>query len=192
MIENQPAMISVARMKVIVFFITMMTISNVYGCFKTPEYLSRPYIDVVQEADLIFLGKVVSISLAEEVSEESKIYQDLDELLKAASQYVNKNYVYQFKIKYLIKGENSSDYYYVYGDKPLLDDKENFDDHENDRFWISEGGRLRVGSDCSLNITFEIGSEYLIVKGKRDSYKSYERVNSNNDKWLFEVKELSN
>lgn len=71
--------------------------------------------------------------------------------------------------------------------KMLAEYDHDFDGHANPKFWENHGGRETPDTDCAIHPTFQVGSKYLLFSGKQH-VKAYERVESEDDRWLMRVK----
>jgi hypothetical protein len=60
-----------------------------------------------------------------------------------------------------------------------------FTNHTDDEFWRQSSGRMGVKGDCSMVPPhFIIGKRYLIVISPSEDTKQFERVDTQDDRWL--------
>lgn len=78
---------------------------------------------------------------------------------------------------------------------PLRNIEDLFDDfngHKSDIFWNDpSAGRARINSDCSISTTFTFGHQYIILISDNPTIKSYERIKSEEDRFLQFVRTSS-
>jgi hypothetical protein len=60
-----------------------------------------------------------------------------------------------------------------------------FANHTEDEFWKRSAGRMGVEGDCSMVPPhFIVGKRYLVIIGPAEDTKQFERVDSEDDRWL--------
>lgn len=57
-------------------------------------------------------------------------------------------------------------------------------DHGDAAFWQSGGGRLMNEGDCVIRPAFRLGQRYLMFMDQPATWRSFERIAGDDDKWL--------
>ncbi|WP_371764941.1 hypothetical protein [Massilia sp.] len=68
------------------------------------------------------------------------------------------------------------------------DVERDFDHHADPVFWRRGGGRSLNGSDCVIRPTFEVGATYLVFAAPPFTWRSFERIDAADDRWLAWVR----
>jgi hypothetical protein len=68
-------------------------------------------------------------------------------------------------------------------------EREDSMDHSDAGFWQHGGGRLMNEGDCVIRPAFRLGQRYLMFMDQTATWRSYERIATNNDKWLAYVED---
>lgn len=55
-------------------------------------------------------------------------------------------------------------------------------------FWRHGGGRTINDSDCVIRPTFEVGATYLVFAARPFTWRSFERIDAADDRWLAWVR----
>ena len=63
-----------------------------------------------------------------------------------------------------------------------------FDHHADPGFWGRGGGRVMNGGDCAIHPSFEVGATYLVFAAPPYTRRSFERIDSPDDRWLAWVR----
>jgi hypothetical protein len=106
--------------------------------------------------------------------------------------HVNYYVEYDFKIKEIIKGQETDKLYHVNW-RPVSLSSDNFDNHTDSTFWKTRVGRSSIApGQCSAQHSFSKGVQYLYFKESLANKKSTEIVNNNEDFWLLYVKSRVN
>ena len=137
------------------------------ACLTMPPSLTRPHAIVVAEAKRIFWAEVVS---AQPMKRGEKAWQAVR---------------YKLKVLRLLKGQAGA-MIEIEADKNLnaISDT-TFADHTQDEFWKQLSGRMEIESDCTmLPPHFIVGKRYLILLAASKDTKQFERVDTEDDRWL--------
>jgi len=62
-------------------------------------------------------------------------------------------------------------------------------DHSDEAFWKHGGGRLTNEMDCVLRPAFRLGERYLMFMNQTATWRSFERIATDDDKWLAYVED---
>lgn len=68
------------------------------------------------------------------------------------------------------------------------DVERDFDDHADPAFWRHGGGRTINDSDCVIRPSFEVGATYLVFAAPPFTWRSFERIDAADDRWLAWVR----
>jgi hypothetical protein len=68
------------------------------------------------------------------------------------------------------------------------DVERDFDDHVDPAFWRHGGGRTINDSDCVIRPSFEVGATYLVFAAPPFTWRSFERIDAADDRWLAWVR----
>lgn len=68
----------------------------------------------------------------------------------------------------------------------------NYNNHKDEEFWTRTGGRVDIDPDCSLKPTFKVGLKYLLFVDEPYHFKSFEEVNTTEDRWFKKVNQTVN
>jgi hypothetical protein len=137
------------------FFLCICLTETLLACFAPKQE------QIVSTQDLVKRTK--DIYLAEASGAESK--QTVFKVLKT----LKGKQIDAFKLESsIIMSENETD----------------FHRHTDKSFWEPSGGRVQIGADCKLSMSFQKGKKYVIFYNKPYHFKSFELIESDNDIWL--------
>ena len=161
-------------MRVILLSIILCVIPTpVLACFSPTGELAGDHAWLIKETPTIIYAKAKSIKEIKHVKHATK-----------PAKYI-------FKIISILKGSVSDNFLVVDGDSDLsgLWDT-TFSNHTENRFWSGKEGWLGNIGDCRTTPPpgFILGQNYLLFLGGPDDSKKYERIDTEDDKWLNFVK----
>ena len=159
-------------MKSLTFIISLFIFNSAFACYAPSGALEIEHSRLIVETPTIALATAIS-SFPEPGSSVAK-----------------EPGLYTFKVIEILKGTPASEIT-LSGDldiKGLWDTT--FSNHNDQAFWVNKSGRLGNIGDCVTTPPpeFIIGKNYLLLIGGPDDSKKFERIDSNQDKWLAFVK----
>ena len=152
--------------------------------------VSVPYSALIASAEQIVLATLVDVVVVEpDVIPERPEPLTREEMLDLVKQD-QVSHTYRFAVREVIAGGKKKELSIeTVGVSHHASDSD-FDRHTDYRFWLDNGGRLGIESDCSLKPTFELGRDYLLVLGGERHRKGFELVVSRMTAWLSEVRRV--
>ncbi len=159
------------KQAIVAFIVKYLLISPCLACFTTPPEQVVSPSDLVKRSNTIVLAKATEARL------------DLESGLVT----------YSFILIKKIKGSPPVELKISGGAMEEEKNLSTFENHKDETFWTSEGGRSRHDEDCKIHPAFSVGSTYLLFLDQPFHRKSFERIIHHEgdeiDKWLAWVKE---
>ncbi|QDK45926.1 hypothetical protein DOM22_12575 [Bdellovibrio sp. ZAP7] len=149
------------------FLLAIFNLNSAWACFAPPQSAMVPLEEMVQSNENIYVAEAVHVGRTARVP------------------------VFKFKVIETLKGKSVStmkiEGHRAKDEKSFSD----FDGHKDETFWSNNtSGRLINDPSCEVQPTFTKGTRYLIFPKQPYTYKSFEIVKTNDDKFLQKVREL--
>lgn len=159
-------------MKSIIIAIFSLIAMSANGCFVSPAEQTISPGELLERTNNIVLGKVIAATATMDSVEVE----------------------YTFKTIKMLKGARI-DNFKISGRALFEGWMENFNHHNDETFWVNEGGRHLNSQDCNIYPRFTVGATFLIFLDQPYHRKSFENIirthgdKNIKDKWLQYVED---
>lgn len=143
------------------------------ACFAVPEAQRVPYQELIGRSSEIAL-----MTLKSQKPTSKKLGKNGDDV----------EIDYAFDVVETLKGKIDG-VIKIEGESLHKNGSSTFNNHKDPEFWENSSGRGRTRSNCQLTAGFKVGVKYLIFVTKPYHVKSFEQIDSGDDKWLKTVRE---
>lgn len=166
-LARMPSSLSWIPLSLLTIFLVSLFPASIFACSVMPRNLVRPHAAVITEAKQIFWAEIVSTQPVEHVDGARKPVR------------------YKLRVLRVFKGHVGSRMELA-GDGDLSGIWDTtFENHASEEFWKKSSGRMGVESDCSMvPPQFITGKRYLIILSDSEDTKQFERVDSEDDRWM--------
>jgi hypothetical protein len=117
----------------------------------------------------------------------------LAEVISATPRYDHPGNVgYQFIVVKRLIGPNEQSFS-ISGWPPSSSSNTTFDNHKDEAFWQTGGGRVTIDTNCAIHPDFIVGKTYLVFRDLPMTFRSFEEIekidgrSADVDKWFAYV-----